>query len=232
MVTQTDEYFFFMRTLQILLLVSFVFGLNACQNPENTIKDDKKADTTSVAPEVVIDNSLNDPCNSPKTVQQLLACAGQFGTIDSSYVIDGIIANNGACLPSWNDADTVLEIWYSDSITLFRVQPSADISTDIYGSWFSNTNALASGLTKQQTLNLYALNNCSNFNYDTCYCNGVVLPPDSLIQYEVTAGIGPNQKMLFGAVGPNRFGTGGNLQWHLTDRKSPPYLVINQEYWP
>jgi hypothetical protein len=100
-----------------------------------------------------------------------------------------------------------------------------------YGSWFTNVNAYQAGLTKAETLDRYALNNCSDFNYDTCKCNGVILPPDSLIQYEVTVRIAPNREMQFGKVSPNRFGKGGNLQWHLVQRITPPYRILKEQHW-
>lgn len=219
-----------MKTLKFTLLLLVGLSLSNCQNLQSEEPDSKPVETK----DSIADNiQLTTPCNNPKSIAQLMACAAQYGVIDSTSFLLGIAANGvNTCAESWIDSDTVLKVWYSDSVTLYRVQPSANTPTNIYGSWFTNINAYKEGYTKQETLNKYALSNCPTFNYTTCECPGGIAPADSLIQYEVTARIGPGQELWFGIVGPNRFGAGGNLQWHLPKKASPPYRVVNQARWP
>ena len=174
-----------------------------------------------------------NPCDNPKTVKELLACANTVGTIDSTWVGIGAQFNKG-CDNSWNAKDTVLTVTYKDSIILWRVNQHKNKPEDNWGSWFTNISAKAAGYTKEETLDLFALNPCPDSPniYKTCKCVGKIPSIDSVIKYEEKVKIGPNQKLNLGVTGKNPFGNGGSIQWHLLHpKKGARYTTIEQIRW-
>ena len=172
------------------------------------------------------------PCDNPKTVKELLACAKTVGKVNLIRVGTGKDFNSG-CDTSWNPEDTVLTITYKDSLVLWRVNQKKNTSTKKYGSWFTNFSAKAAGLTKQETLDLFALNPCpqDNSSWSTCVCKNGEELIDSVIKYEEKVKIGPNQSLLFGVVGQSPFGKGGEMQWHYSEKDHPPYRLLEQITW-
>lgn len=173
-----------------------------------------------------------NPCESPKTVKELLACANTVGEIDTYMVSTGGMFNHGSCSGAWNDKDTILNVTYKDSIILWRVNEWKNTPGNYSGSWFTNYSAMASGLTKEETMNLFALNPCpdQDASWDTCKCPDGKQPIDSVIQYEEKVKIGP-QALRFGVVGKNAFGKGGPVQWHLLCPKTPRFRLLEQIRW-
>ncbi|MEQ6123845.1 hypothetical protein AAON49_06570 [Pseudotenacibaculum sp. MALMAid0570] len=204
----------------IFIIIAFLCIAIACKKTEK--KAEKETEKVK----------KKNPCDSPKTVKELLACANTVGTVDSTWVSIGSKFNNG-CYTSWNPQDTVLTITYKDSIVLWRVNEHANTPGHYSGSWFTNYSAKAAGLTKEETLDLFALNPCpdQNASWDTCKCPNGKQPIDSVIQYEEKLKIGPNQRMLFGVVGKNPFGKGGQMQWNIINKKTPPYRLLEQIRW-
>ncbi len=100
---------------------------------------------------------ISNPCDNPKTVKELLACANTVGTVnkDSIQVKLGSDLNKG-CGLSWFPADTVLVISYTDSISLWRVNTKKNTPGSYKGHWFTNFSAQKAGLTKAETLNRFA----------------------------------------------------------------------------
>jgi hypothetical protein len=174
----------------------------------------------------------NNPCDNPKTVKELLACANTVGTVTKHKVMLGSDLNKG-CDNSWNAKDTVLTVVYKDSISLWRVNQEKNTSAKLYGTWFTNYSAKAAGLTKEEVLNRFALNPCPDDtqSYNTCSCKNGKEPIDSVIQYEVEVKLGANQPFLFGVVGESPFGKGGEMQWHRVQRTEPRFKVLQQIPW-
>lgn len=199
--------------------------LMACQKTKKK-NDPEKINTHS---ETLIKKT---PCDSPKTVKELLTCANTVGQVDSIWVKTGADLNYG-CDNSWNAKDTVLIVTYKDSITLWRVNEHKNTPGNYWGSWFTNYSAKAAGLTKAETLNLFALNPCPDEkdSYSTCKCVNGKQPVDSVIQYEEKVKIGFDQRLSFGVVGKNSFGEGGPVQWHIIDKKNPPFRLLEQTVW-
>jgi hypothetical protein len=197
----------------------------ACKNSEKKPTDDPK-------PKVEEQAKKTNPCDNPKTVKELLACANTVGTVDKYKVMLGSDLNSG-CDNSWNATDTVLNIVYKDSITLWRVNQKKNTPKKFHGHWFTNFNAKAAGLTKKEVLNRFALNPCPDDknSYDTCSCAKGPEPLDSVIKYEVELRVGPKHPLQFGVVGKSPFGDGGEIQWHMTQYIVPPYRVLQQIPW-
>ena len=216
-----------MKTFKSSSLLVLLLSIASCQPPPS---GNAEAESSAAKDTTTAQTAVKDPCTNPITVAELKACAEKFAPIDSFSVSTGA-QEETSCLNSWNANDTVIIIYYADSITLYRVQRWPNTKQNTIGSWFTNTNAMEAGLSKQQTLNKYALQNCGDFNYSTCVCSGGILPADTVIQYEITARIAPHEPLLFGIVGVNRFGQGGNLQWHYADTTRPAYRSVKQVRW-
>lgn len=210
----------FALTLLVVLCL-----LGACKESET-----KKVDPAQ--PTVEVKTKKTNPCKNPKTVQELLACANTVGEVSKHKVMIGSDLNSG-CDNSWNAKDTVLTVMYKDSISLWRVNQKKNTPTKFYGHWFTNYNAKAAGLTKEEVLNRFALNPCpdDNQSYNTCSCKNGPEPIDSVIKYEEHIKLGPNQPLQFGVVGKSPFGDGGEMQWHAVKRLDPPYRVLQQIKW-
>jgi len=209
-------------TLSLLLIV----GLFAtCKKSEKKPQDEPKPKVEEKAAKI-------NPCDSPKTVKELLACANTVGVVASHKVLLGSDLNYG-CDNSWNAKDTVLTLFYKDSISLWRVNQKPNTPKKFHGHWFTNYSAKAAGLTKKEVLNRFALNPCPDDkqSYDTCSCKNGPEPIDSVIKYEVEIKLGPNQPLNFGIVGTSPFGEGGEMQWHATKKIDPPYRVLQQIKW-
>ena len=215
-----------MKNHKTILITFFAFLLIIACKPAEKDSDKKKTEETKT------EKKKTDPCDNPKTVKDLLACANSVGIVDSTKVGVGVDFNKG-CDTSWNPKDTVLTITYKDSITLWRVNQKKNTPKKYYGSWFTNYSAKAAGLTKEETLNLFALNPCpsDNSSWNTCVCKNGPQPIDSVIKYEEKVKIGPNQALLFGVVGKSPFGQGGEMQWHIINKKDPPYRLLEQIRW-
>jgi hypothetical protein len=207
--------------LKFSFTLIFLICIISCKKNEKTLITHKKATTKS------------NPCDSPKTVNELLACANTVGKVGSYKILLGSNLNLGACSGAWNDKDTILNITYKDSIILWRVNEYKDIPGKYSGSWFTNYSAKAAGLTKKETLKLFALNPCPNEkgSWDTCKCIKGNQPIDSIIRYEEKVKIGGNQSLNFGIVGKNAFGTGGPVQWHIIFPKTPRFRLLEQIEW-
>ena len=212
-----------MKTNKTILLTFFALLLIlACEPSEennNKISND-------------IAKTSSNPCNNPKTVKELLACANTVGEVDTYWVSVGSIFNQGSCSGAWNDQDTILNITYKDSVVLWRVNEKKNTPGHYSGSWFTNYSAKAAGLTKAETLDLFALNPCPDEkgSWDTCKCPTGKQPIDSVIQYEEKVKIAP-QAMSFGIVGKSAFGKGGPVQWHILCKQTPPYRLLEQIRW-
>jgi hypothetical protein len=208
------------KTIIILVITLSVFF--SCKNA----KEDQTTHKTAL-----IKN--NNPCDNPKTVKELLACANTVGEVDEYWIQVGSILNKGACSNAWNDKDTVLNITYKDSIILWRVNEYKNTTGNYSGSWFTNYSAKAAGLTKAETLRLFALNPCPDEkgSWDTCKCVNGKQPLDSIIRYEEKVKIGGNQALSFGVVGKSAFGTGGPMQWHIIAPKKPRFRLLEQIKW-
>lgn len=211
-----------MKTNQTwLTILMVIFILSACKNSE------KKPDDIPKVP-------IADLCSNPKTVKDLLRCANSVGTvkIDSVQVKVGSDLNEG-CGKAWNDKDTVLIISYSDSISLWRVNRKKNVPGNYSGHWFTNINAKAAGYTKAETLNRFALNPCpiDSLSWSNCVCPNGKQPIDAIIKYEEHIRLGPNQPLQFGVVGKSPFGDGGEMQWHMTRKRVPPYRLLEQIRW-
>ena len=202
----------------------------ACKPTDKKTEDDTSKKDLKIA-------KKTNPCDSPKTVKELLACAKSVGEIypDSTQVKLGSDFNQG-CGKAWNDNDTVLVVSYKDSISLWRVNRLKNDRNNpkkYAGHWFTNFSAKDSGYTKQQTLNRFALNPCpkDNSSWHTCQCPDGKEPIDTVIQYEEHIRLGPNQPLRFGIVGKTVFGDGGEVQWHELSQRKPPYYLIEQIRW-
>jgi len=219
-----------MNTNQKRIIVFFVC-LNALFFACNKTKEAKKNNQKKPVKEEITNKKTN-PCDSPKTVEDLLACANTIGMVDSIWVKTGSDYHQD-CGKSWNAKDTVLTITYKDSITLWRVNEHKNTPGDYWGSWFTNYSAKAAGWTKAEVLNLFAMNPCPDEknSWNTCKCINGKQPIDSVIQYEEKVKIGPNQRLLFGVVGQNAFGKGGPIQWHIINKKTPPFRLLEQIKW-
>lgn len=213
----------------ITIFVIFLCLLAACKNQkkeENT--------TANEVTETSKELKKKSPCDSPKTVKELLACANTVGQVDSTWVTSGAIADkNSGCDNSWNAKDTVLNVTYKDSIVLWRVNEWKNTPKRYSGSWFTNYSAKAAGLTKKETLDLFALNPCPQDPniYTTCVCSNGKQPIDSVIKYEEKVKIGSNQRLSFGVTGKNPFGKGGPVQWHILKPKTPRFRLLEQIRW-
>lgn len=175
-----------------------------------------------------------NPCDNPRTVKELLACANTVGTVkkDSIQIKLGSDLNEG-CGTAWNPKDTVLIISYYDSVSLWRVNRLKNVPGNYQGHWFTNFNAKDSGYSKQETLNRFALNPCpiDSLSWSNCICPGGKQPVDSVIKYEEHIKLGPDQPLQFGVVGKSPFGEGGEMQWHMTRKRIPPYRLLEQIRW-
>lgn len=218
-----------MKTIQLIYCSLLALAISACQNTAEEPNTEQEENTTPN--EEVVENETTNPCDHPKTVADLLACAQTIGTVDSNWVHLGSHFNGTQCVKAWNDADTVLTITYTDSITVWRVGQWKETPGNYSGHWFTNFSAKGSGYTKEETMDLFALNPCSDFDWTTCKCNGKKLPADSIIQFEDKVKIGGNERIRFGIVGKNQFGKGGPMQWHLMAPNDPPFRLLTQEHW-
>lgn len=217
-----------MSTKQLIISsLLMVFIISACKEPEKKTTEIKTT-TTQVELKKV------DPCDSPKTVKDLLGCANSVGSVklDSVQIKLGADLNEG-CGTAWNPKDTVLIISYKDSVSLWRVNQKKNTPGNYMGHWFTNFSAKDAGYTKSETLNKFALNPCpdNNASWSTCVCPTGKQPVDSVIQYEEHVKLGPNQKLQFGVVGKSPFGQGGEMQWHMTSKRKPPYRLLEQIRW-
>ncbi len=207
--------------LSVFLIACFIA---ACKT--STKKEEEKP-----TPDVL---TKTNPCDSPKTVKELLACAKTVGTVkkDSIQVKLGSDFNQG-CGTAWNPNDTVLVISYVDSISLWRVNEKKNVPGKYQGHWFTNFSAKDSGYTKEETLHRFALNPCpiDSLSWTNCTCTPKKQNVDSVIRYEVQAKLGPNQQLRFGIVGKSPFGDGGEMQWHMTSRRKPPYRQLQEIRW-
>ena len=214
-----NTYRWMLASLLIFALISGCTHHDCSKKKEQTSKQKKRP--------------KSNPCENPQTVKELLACANTVGIVDTYWISVGSVFNKGACGNPWNDKDTILNVIYKDSITLWRVNQFKNTPGNYSGSWFTNYSAKAAGLTKEETLNLFALNPCPDEkgSWTTCHCPNGNQPIDSVIQYEVKVRIGPSQPIYFGVVGKNAFGQGGPMQWHIPYPKNPRFRLLEQVRW-
>ncbi len=216
------------RYLTALFLFSLL--ITNCQ------KENKPSDSTDIEANDPISKStenelLTNPCTNPITVAELKTCASSIGVLAFDSISTGEIVNGNNCLKSWNDDDTLLFISYQDSVDLWRVGEWQELPGKMGGSWFSNFNAQQAGMTKAEVLNQFAITKCSEFNYDSCFCAGTQLPNDTLIQYEDHVRFGAGKRFIFGVVGKNEFGEGGQMQWNALTKDKPPFRLLEQVRW-
>lgn len=165
-------------------------------------------------------------CVNPKTPEQLLKCAESFGKVVSYAVTTGAVANAAlgeqAYDQSWIPTANVLVITYETPVTLWRVERS--LCKLEGGTWLMQANPKQRGLTKQETVQKYALPDCvsipqclqkDNQPPPTCPQICEKLPADEVIKFIAEVKVKPGIPMTFGVAGPNIWGKGGALQWQM-----------------
>jgi hypothetical protein len=172
-----------------------------------------------------VGNRQAGPCDNPQTPDQLLACAGTFGKIATYTITTGAVANSAlgefAFDYSWIPAANVLVITYATPVSLWRVERS--LCQLESGTWLMQADPRARGLTKSQTVDVYALPNCVSTPAclqqenppPTCPQICEKLPPDEVIKYIAQVKVRAGVPLTFGIAGPNIWGKGGALQWQM-----------------
>lgn len=200
--------------------IALVFVLSACSAPRTAEK--------------------SATCNSPKTVDELVACAGQFGTVKSYEIrLTSVLNDASKSCPgfeAWNAGDTALVVVYADTTVFWRV---ANVKPD-YGTWVQGINPRNEGLSKSDVINLYALPNCAGTGrawwaecsiQKNCDCPCVErMPADSVIKYIEKVVLPPSTAMVFGVAGANTWGYGGGLQWKLRDTNVASFIVETSDW--
>ncbi len=196
-------------------------------------------------------------CKNP-TAAQLQALAEQFGKtpfgepagVEVMEVSKGSVQNAAlqeACpqMDSWCPSDTVLVVRYKKPVMLWHVERS--IKTLESTPWFGPTNAKLQ-FTKAETVDLYALPDCLGWPVESpsfgapnpipappqCVpagCQGTY-PAGTVIQYVGASIIAAEVPMVFGYVGPNMWGPGGELQWYVPNFTSQKIVPMPPEAWP
>lgn len=171
----------------------------------------------------------------------LLSCAESYGPVSSYTVTTGAAANaalnESAYDQSWKPSASVLVITYSSPVVLWRVAGS--LSQLENGSWLMQANPIKRELTKQETINLYALPDCVSIPpclqesqpAPTCPRICQKLPPAQVIRWVGQVRIPPGTPMSFGVAGPNLWGQGGQLQWQVLNGFPIKEDILNAERW-
>ena len=173
-----------------------------------------------------VGNQQPAACNNPKTPEQLLKCAESFGKVASYAVTTGAVANAALVEQSydqsWIPSANVLVITYETPVTLWRVERS--LCKLEGGTWLMQANPKQRGLTKQETIQMYALPDCVSIPQclqkdspppPTCPQICQKLPADEVIKFIGEVKVKPGTPMTFGIAGPNIWGKGGALQWQM-----------------
>lgn len=147
---------------------------------------------------------------------------------------------------SWCPDDKVLTIKYRKPVLLWHVERTVQALETT--PWFASANAKGR-YTKAETIARFALPNCqgwpvesSNFGmpnpvpipFSDCQpvtCPGGTYRPGTVIQYTGASLIAAGVEMVFGYVGPNLWGPGGELQWFVPDFESQKIVPLPPEEW-